>query len=153
MCDTQTCRGLHAFGCTDYVWHQIAVDLPLDLPPRCDVKSLPGSHLQRVIMKAMQLERNWLRKSSSIRHCRQIPLTPGDVMHQMQILRPRWLVGLSRSQSVSQISVWGLGDMEGDNRLLASLKIRQSAVKFSATLQTESKAVIAVIESDGSEIE
>jgi len=148
----QTCRGLHAFGCTDYTWHQIRVDLPLDLPSDHDAKSLPGSQLQGVIMKALRLERNWRKDASSIRHCRRIPVALGEMVYHVQFLRPRWLVCLSKSRSTTQISVWRFSDNEGASSLVSSSKIQRSALKISATLQTESKAVIAAIESDGPKI-
>jgi hypothetical protein len=134
------CRGLHAFVCSDYVWHQTRVDLPLDLPTDRDVRSLPNSHFQRVIIKALRLEHNWRHDVSYIRQCRKLPVPNDGLVLQMQLVMPNCLIYLSRSQ----ISVWNI---EHAGYLVASLKTHRSAVQFSAAAQAESQEItIAVVE-------
>jgi hypothetical protein len=116
------------------------VDLPLDLPADRDVRSLPNSQFQRVIIKALRLEHNWRHDVSHIRQCRKLPVPSYEFVLQMQLVMPNCLVCLSRSR----ISVWNI---ERAGYLVASLKTHRSAVKFSAAAHAEPQEItIAVVE-------
>ena len=45
---TQTCRVLHAFGTTDYLWHRLIEDfgLPLDIPQNVAPNNLSADEAQ-----------------------------------------------------------------------------------------------------------
>lgn len=139
--DTQTCRVLHALGCTNYVWNQIRIDLPLDLPFKSDIQHLPASLLQRAVIKALRLEHNWRHRATRIRQLERIPC--GNTIDQMQPLGSQWLVTLSRSPSLAQIAVWHVGGLRGCR--VASVDTT-TALRFSADLHTRSEIIIAVIE-------
>jgi hypothetical protein len=64
--DTQICRVLHAFGSTDYIWQQLKIDLPLNIPPDVDINSLSGVELQQIVIDALRLEHNWRKPVSQV---------------------------------------------------------------------------------------
>ncbi|TFK40343.1 hypothetical protein BDQ12DRAFT_680778 [Crucibulum laeve] len=109
----QTCRGLHAFGCVDYVWHQLKVDLPLDLPaiPELDVNAVPAATLQRSIMNALRLDDNWRRRQPCLKNMWKIPNS--ELIYQAQFVGTKLLVILSRNTRTinkiqAHLSVWRL---------------------------------------------
>lgn len=109
--DLQTGRALYAFGCTDYVWHQLRVDLPLDIPPFIDYKALPASRLQPLITHALRLDHNWRQQWSQVK--RKEMIDHGDILSHMQLLNcSQWLFTMARSyRSKAHISLWSLHDM------------------------------------------
>ncbi|RDB26056.1 hypothetical protein Hypma_006542 [Hypsizygus marmoreus] len=142
----QTCRVLHAFGCMDYVWHQMRVDLPLDLPLNQKTNNLRADQIQPLVIKALRVERNWQGHPGRPRHLKRIQ--HDGVVNQMQTLGSKWLVTLSRSRGCARLSVWSV-----DDAICYRTFKMQDASKFSAALHSESSATIAVIEFDGSDRE
>ncbi|KAF9468101.1 hypothetical protein BDZ94DRAFT_1247185 [Collybia nuda] len=137
----QTCRVLHALGCTHHVWNQMMIDFPLDLPLRANKQALPALQIQCAVIKALRLDYNWRTHSARIRQFKGAMCD--NAVDQMQPLGSQWLITLSRSPSSTQISVWDVGGSRCSR--IASVET-STALRFSADLYTQSKMVIAVIE-------
>lgn len=114
----QTGRALYAFGCTDYVWHQLQVDLPLDIPPFTDSKALSASRLQPLVTHALRLDHNWRQQWSQVK--RTAKIDHGDILSHMQLLDcSQWLFTMARShRSKAHISLWSLHDMTSVHRVV-----------------------------------
>ncbi|PBL03629.1 hypothetical protein ARMGADRAFT_1157719 [Armillaria gallica] len=142
----QTCRVLHALGSTDYVWHQIKVDLPLDVPPGKDINSISGPELHRAWVRGLRLERNWRRHASQLRKmCRIIH---GGIVFRIQFLGSQWLITLSRAPtSALHLSVWYIG-VPGRERRYLSMDV-PSATTFAASLRNDGRDAIVAILMDG----
>ncbi|TFK72888.1 hypothetical protein BDN72DRAFT_894340 [Pluteus cervinus] len=145
----QTCRVLHAFGCMDYVWHQMRVDLPLDLPLHGCPRALAASQLQEVTMKALQLDHNWSQPISRIKQLTQI--LHGGIVSQMQHLGPNWLVTLSRYTTSTRLCVWCLRKLSKAYKI-ASFDVLSETIGFSASINSGSgdTAFIALYGTDSS---
>ncbi|GLB40452.1 hypothetical protein LshimejAT787_0803230 [Lyophyllum shimeji] len=141
----QTCRGLHAFGCLDYVWHQVTIDLPLDLPLKRGIKSLTSAELQPIVVKALQLERNWRGHPGRPRKLHQMQSCDA-IVNQMQPLGSEWLVTLLRLPTTFQLCIWSLKD-DKCHRIAET----PTALYFHAALQSEFKGTVAFIQFDGIE--
>ena len=117
---TQTCRVLYALGSDDYLWHRIVptIRIPLELPADVDTNSLSGAELQKIVIKAIRLERNWRRPTSRI--TRVTPIlqeTRGVPIDEMRLLPgARWLVTAQRNRPLGRlsttISLWCLEDAD-----------------------------------------
>ncbi|KAH0585122.1 hypothetical protein H2248_008381 [Termitomyces sp. 'cryptogamus'] len=143
----QTCRVLHALGCLDVVWHQITVDIPLDLPFNKDIKTLTSSEIQAIVIKALRLEHNWCGYPGRPRQLLQIQRDV--IVHQMQHLRSQWLVTLTRSQLAFQLSIISMKD----DFCYRIADCHAAAMSFFAVLQSESAGMIVTIEYDGMQTE
>lgn len=147
MFSTQTCRVLHALGCLDVVWHQVTVDLPLDLPLKKDIKTLTSSEIQAIVIKALRLERNWCGCPGRPRQLLQIQRDV--VIYQMQPLGSQWLVTLTRSQLAFRLSIISL-TVDLCYRIADCHAV---AMSFFADLQSESAGLIVTTEFDGMQTE
>ncbi|KAF8896375.1 hypothetical protein BD779DRAFT_1495567 [Infundibulicybe gibba] len=136
----QTCRVLHAFASMDYIWHQLKIDIPLDIPSDGDIHSLSGVHCQRLVIDALRLDHNWRKPVSKIKGL--VRIENGGIISQTQLLGHKWLVTLSRAPSNTHLSFWSIGER---NYRAASMEML-SASKFSAAFQNEgSRVILAVI--------
>lgn len=144
--DTKTCRVLHAFCSTDYVWHQMHIDLPLDLCQSALNDAAPSaSDLQRSLLRALRLENNWQKEVTVVRNARLIPHS-GVVLH-IQILGPEWLATLSRREfSTWHLSVWHVPEAPAENPSCISTWRIPATNDFTAILEDGGKtAKIAVV--------
>lgn len=117
---TQTCRVLYALGSDDYLWHRIVptIRIPLGIPADVDTNSLSGAELQKIVIKAIRLERNWRRPTSRI--TRVTPIlqeTRGVPIDEMRLLPGAcWLVTAQRNRPLGRlsttISLWCLEDAD-----------------------------------------
>ncbi|KAH9481722.1 F-box/WD repeat-containing protein 7 [Psilocybe cubensis] len=115
----QTCRGIHALGSTDYVWHHIKSDLPLDIEGK--LLDLSGSEIKSSVIRALRLDENWNSRVSKVTRISKIhPRTP---VTEMQTLGRNWLVTSSRARGSSNtinISVWRLDTITPNDKLIGS---------------------------------
>lgn len=130
------------------MWHQLKVDLPLDLPPNGDTNSLSSTQLQSTVIRALRLEHSW-RKVSPVRKLTRVLHAYGNIVYQMQLLGSHWLVTLSRVAKSVNLSIWYLGDLNGrEVDRIASLDML-GVSQFSAALQKGgNKIIMAVLSSD-----
>ncbi|KAJ6505981.1 hypothetical protein DFH09DRAFT_1200777 [Mycena vulgaris] len=149
---SQTCRVLHEFTLnSDYIWHQLThnFDLPLDIEPYVDRSNLPGPTLQRIVTRALRVDRNWRRVNPRIKKLTR--LVGVENVCQMQFIGSHWLVILRRLPTAASLAVWRVADTKHAYRA-AILDIPASSVplKFSATMQKGCREVlIAFISSTG----
>lgn len=116
---TQTCRVLCALGSSDYLWHKIVptIRIPLEIPADVDPNSLSGAELQKIIIKAIKLERNWRKPTSRITRVTPILQETSDVpIDEMRLLSgARWLVTAQRNRLLwrlsTTITLWCLEDV------------------------------------------
>ncbi|KAF8656852.1 hypothetical protein AX16_002399 [Volvariella volvacea WC 439] len=143
----QTCRVLHAFGCTDYVWHRMPFHLPLNLPPHGDIMKLSAHELRDAVVRSLRLEHNWVKPSSIVRRLTRI--LHGDIIYHMQLMGSDWVVTLSRSSTRARISVWCLLDPTNAHRT-TSFEVPLTTAKFSSSMSPGrgDNAIIALIASD-----
>ncbi|KAF8638300.1 hypothetical protein AX17_002320 [Amanita inopinata Kibby_2008] len=144
---TQTCRVLHTFACSDYVWHHLSIDLPLDIPPDHPVASLSGPVLQPIVIRALRLDNNWRKREPQLK-CSQIcsNLESATVM-QMQLIGKSYILVLSRWPSYDELSLSSL-DEPLKARPYAALKTTP-LIQFAAALQTDSSSgTLAFLRSD-----
>lgn len=116
----QTCRGLHAFGSTDYLWHRLVdrSDLPLDVPVDTPSSKLSSDELQRLVINAIRLQLNWRRPTSEIKRTTSLPVTSDALFEFLQFVPGgRWLLvvqgGLRRFEhrNYTRVSFWDLSDI------------------------------------------
>ncbi|KAF9477932.1 hypothetical protein BDN70DRAFT_880631 [Pholiota conissans] len=149
----QTCRVLHAFAFSDYVWHHIHHILPVDLSSSRDghLSSLSASEIQAATIRALNLDVNWRRPVSRIK--RMDKIQPSATAVIMQPLGPNWLVTSNRTRGgIVDISVWRLGSHSKENgRLIPSSRVihikPEKAFTFCAAFQKEGGdvAIITVL--------
>ncbi|PCH42172.1 hypothetical protein WOLCODRAFT_120067 [Wolfiporia cocos MD-104 SS10] len=154
----QTCRALHAFGSSDYVWHRLAqrIDLPLDIPPGVALNELSHDELQRIVVQAIRLEANWRRKCPQARRITTLVRDTNDpYVDEMQFVPGgKWLLTAQRHRQMegrwsSHVVLWSLGNMDDAYRA-ASMEVtgsyRSSAIEL---LDDGQSATVAVGVSDG----
>ncbi|KAJ6531769.1 hypothetical protein B0H19DRAFT_1188469 [Mycena capillaripes] len=101
---SQTCRTLHEYTSTDYLWHQLATQhLPLDIEPYVDRNHLPGPILKAIVTRALRVDHNWRRPDPQIRKLTRLAVGLDNVS-QMHFIGSHWLVVLRRSPP--SLSVW-----------------------------------------------
>lgn len=112
---------MYTFVCTDYLWHQIAAkaQIPLDLPGRGDLGSYSGHDLQRIMLKAIRLDRNWRRPVTTIKSL--VSFAPAAEPDRLSIDEmvlcgaSQWLVTAQRNRPLGRSSVtfsfWSIRDM------------------------------------------
>ncbi|KAI8980200.1 hypothetical protein BD414DRAFT_421160 [Trametes punicea] len=146
----RTCRALHAFGGNDYVWHRIAADfpLPLDLPYNTSPSAIPGDELQRLTIKAIQLDANWRSPTTRVRGlCALIDDKSGQYVDQMQFLPGgKWLWTaqrtLKRESWYTRMGLWSLEDMSSPQRVWST---EISGIYRSCTLLQSSEGDFATL--------
>ncbi|KAJ8072471.1 hypothetical protein PM082_016030 [Marasmius tenuissimus] len=104
----QTCRVLHAFCSSDYIWHSIDIDLPLNVGPHVNSKSLPGPELRKLAVEALRIDHTWGRCYTAPRTLERIQ--HGGIIAEMCLLSPEWLVTLSHNSNNNTwvLSAWHL---------------------------------------------
>lgn len=112
---------------------------------RGQLKSLSGSQIQRLIMRALRLDYNWRQPTPEIRRLSHI--THGDLIVQMQLLGSNWLITLTRSAMLTRLTVWCLRDPSKAYRI-ASVGVDVLVSRFSAAVLPDSTAIIALIGSN-----
>ncbi|KAK7690697.1 hypothetical protein QCA50_005796 [Cerrena zonata] len=117
----QTCRVLHAFGSTEYLWHLLVkhFDLPIGTP-----SDSPPDELQRQTIKAIKLERNWRRDLPVIKGSEMILGPNREPFAHMELLREgKWLLTAQRyhrllmTRITTRMSVWSLANVSHPSRL------------------------------------
>ncbi|PFH52966.1 hypothetical protein AMATHDRAFT_1698 [Amanita thiersii Skay4041] len=107
----QACRVLHAFVCSDYVWHRISIDVPIDILPDVNIVSLPSSILQPIIIKALRLDDNWRKREPDVRYIMLSPvwvLNQSATIGQLQFIGKNHVLSLSRCYHHHELSFWSL---------------------------------------------
>ncbi|KZT00815.1 uncharacterized protein LAESUDRAFT_764270 [Laetiporus sulphureus 93-53] len=157
----QTCRALHAFGSSDYLWHNLAdqLELPLDVPPGITIKSLSHDELQQIVIKAIRLEVNWRERTPSAK--RITPLvcdTDEPYVDEMQfLLGGKWLLTAQRHRQVerrwhSRIVLWSLEDVQDAYRA-ATIELPGAYRSSTFELQKGGESVtLAVGMNDGADV-
>ncbi|KAJ3574572.1 hypothetical protein NP233_g1682 [Leucocoprinus birnbaumii] len=144
----QTCRTLHALGTSDYVWHQLNIDLPLGEDQRTHTGQYrPFHEIRRSLLDAFRVEARWGSRCTSIRGLARID--HGDILIRIQLIRQDWLITLSRNQTTdsSYLSAWHL-DAAG-SQCAAKLSVSGRPNKFAAAVRDEGdSAVIALFDND-----
>ncbi|KAL1668155.1 hypothetical protein GGF50DRAFT_97077 [Schizophyllum commune] len=106
---TETCRALHTLASSDYVWHQIPLDLPLPLRPDTPRSSLPAHEIRHLAVHALRLNRNWRRPVFA--RPRITHIEHGNIVFRSELLPNDRLCTLSRSlTSMTYFTVWLLAD-------------------------------------------
>jgi hypothetical protein len=133
VCDTQTCRALHHFCASDYIWHNLKFDLPLDIPPHIDPNALSGIRLRRLYVQALRVEHNWTAPISRVRSMHRV--YHGDIVFQTMYLGI-WLLTLSRPSAamVCHLSVWNVDDASNPKRERSIILENTQKARFSAIL-------------------
>ncbi|OCH95392.1 hypothetical protein OBBRIDRAFT_883950 [Obba rivulosa] len=122
----QTCRALHAFGSSDYLWHRLvaAFEFPLDTLQNTRSTDFSSDELQRSAIKALRLDANWRKPSPRIRRTTAlITGTSGSYVDEMHILPGgRWLLTSQRLRQregrwTSLMTLWSLEDIQHARRI------------------------------------
>ncbi|KAH9949909.1 hypothetical protein B0H21DRAFT_725209 [Amylocystis lapponica] len=160
----QTCRVLHAFGSTDYLWHKITTnfDLPLDIPPGVRRLSLPGDQLQRIVMGAIRLEANWRKPKPHVERTTALVHDTGEPYVDEMYLTPggKLLVAAQRNRqregrTTAHLTVWSLEDIGSPYRFAS---VETSGVYRSSALLLQeggrpAEMIVATNEQSGDVLE
>jgi hypothetical protein len=95
---------------SDYIWHQIAGNLPLDIDPSQNWKHLPGTILKALTIKALKLDRNWKSSPSCVANITKVLPPPGSNGAKLLTIIPRggeWVVAWDVIRT-AQVSLWRL---------------------------------------------
>ncbi|KAF5327270.1 hypothetical protein D9619_004244 [Psilocybe cf. subviscida] len=106
----QTCRYLYVFSSSDYIWHKIAGDLPLDVDPSQNWRQLPGTTLKALTINALKLDRNWQSSPSRIARITKVLQPPGPNGAKLLTMIPlggEWVVAWDAVRT-AQVSLWRL---------------------------------------------
>ena len=94
---------------SDYVWHQIPLDLPLPLRPDTPRSSLSARELRHLAVHALRLNRNW--RQPVFARPRITHIEHGNIVFRSELLPNDRLCTLSRSlTSMTYFTVWLLAD-------------------------------------------
>ena len=145
--DTQTCRVLHAFGSSDYLWHLMMAlfDLPLDIGSDASLSALSGKELQDFAVKAIKLERNWTKPEPQIKKITTVIHSTDDMYVDAMNLLPgaKWLVTGRRGKTGSCITLWSLHDLE-DVCSVATLQFPRNLDSYETGMHQDGSAILAV---------
>ncbi|KAI0783678.1 hypothetical protein C8Q75DRAFT_782887 [Abortiporus biennis] len=117
----QTCRVLHAFGGSDYLWHRLIehFHFPLDIPQSATFNNVPADELQKQAIKALRLETNWRRPKSTIKRSTVVQDGIHESFVHMQFLPGgNYLLTVQRyhrllmTRVTIRISVWSLTNID-----------------------------------------
>lgn len=131
----QTCRTLYTLGTSDYVWHQLKIDLPLDIDQKTHAGDYRPSHeIRHSLIQAFRVEANWNSETSHIRKLARID--HGGLLSQVQLLRKDWLVTLSQNQTTNTtyLSAWHL-DPDRRGHCAAKVGAAGRSSKFAAAIR------------------
>ncbi|THV07402.1 hypothetical protein K435DRAFT_959979 [Dendrothele bispora CBS 962.96] len=140
----QTCRVLHRFCTTDYIWHNIKIDQPLDVPVHIDPNTLSGLRIKKLCIQALRVEHNWKAPFSQVKGVHRV--YHGDIPFQTTYLSD-WLVILSRPSTATTctLSVWNVRDPSKAKRERSILLENTQKARFTASLSDDGlEATIAV---------
>jgi hypothetical protein len=150
--DTQTCRVLHAFGCSDYLWHLVVpfFDLPLDIGPDVSLSALSGTELQVLAVRAIKLEHNWTKPEPQIKKITRVIHSTDDMYVDAMTLLPgaKWLLTAQRGKTGSRITLWSLRDLE-DVRSAATLHFPRCVDSYGTGMHQDGSATLTVTMSIG----
>ncbi|KAF9452875.1 hypothetical protein P691DRAFT_150705 [Macrolepiota fuliginosa MF-IS2] len=141
----QTCRALYALGISDYVWHRLEIDLPLEFDQKTNTGEYrPFYEIRRNLLNSLRVEANWGNKSTQIRKLMRID--HGGLLSRVQLLRNDWLITLSRNQTtnVSYLSAWHL-DGGGCAHCAAKVEVMGDPNKFAAAVQDNSDSALVTL--------
>lgn len=128
----QTCRVLHAFTCSDYVWHRLSIDMP---PVNHPITSLSGAALRHTVISALRLDHNWRKRSPRV-GCINIRKNLKDAsIMQLQLLGNRHVLVLSRWPDHDELSVWTLNHSLDSRRYRSIPMIQFAAVTASGNCE------------------
>ncbi|KAF9043661.1 hypothetical protein BDP27DRAFT_1434895 [Rhodocollybia butyracea] len=144
----QTCRGLMTFCITDYLWHSIKIDFPLNLPHKSKIGDLSGDELRKLSVTGLHVDRAWRKNPSDLRALNRIKHE--GIVSQMQYLPPKWLVTMSRIQTLvganCVVSIWDCHSPSSAKRLKHfSFDTGHGIPEFSAALSEDSLHVFVVV--------
>ncbi|KAI0955830.1 hypothetical protein AcV7_006393 [Taiwanofungus camphoratus] len=147
----QTCRVLHAFGSTDYLWHSLipGLDLPLDIPPGVPYTALSSDELQKIVIKAIRLEANWQRRTPRVKRTRALVHNTREAYVDEMHLVPggKWLLTAQRyrqrdGRQSCHINLWSLSNINDAYRV-ASIEI--TGAYRSSALELQEDAGLATL--------
>ncbi|KAF8149978.1 hypothetical protein B0H34DRAFT_170705 [Crassisporium funariophilum] len=109
----KTCRVLHAFGSSDYVWHHIQHDLPLEFS-QCQgggMNSLSGAEVRDRVVSALRLDKNWRQKASRLHRITKVIAPKHAKLLALQALGRKWMVTMSRAPEFSiRLTIWRMDE-------------------------------------------
>ncbi|KIY43992.1 hypothetical protein FISHEDRAFT_77911 [Fistulina hepatica ATCC 64428] len=128
----QTCRAFLSMASQDYVWHNVTMQIPLQLHGGVHWNKLSGPDIQRLYVSAARLEHNWNASEPSIR--RLLCLKHEHLPFRMQFVSDQWFIALYRSPQCTHLSLWFIGQSEASEgcRRYFHLNV-PGATNFSAT--------------------
>ncbi|KAI0077911.1 hypothetical protein K474DRAFT_1706946 [Panus rudis PR-1116 ss-1] len=156
----QTCRVLHAFGSTDYLWHKLVegLGLPLDLPPGLVANVASADELQYQAMRAMKLERNWRKPTSVIKQYRRFTDPGQEVFVHMQLLPGgKWLLAVQRYHRLlmtrpnTRVAVWSLTAAPTSSRVFSVEFMGNYRCSTMSLLDDGHSAILAIALSEENE--
>ncbi|EIN04839.1 hypothetical protein PUNSTDRAFT_128091 [Punctularia strigosozonata HHB-11173 SS5] len=118
----QTCRIFHLCACSDYLSRRLALSfhLPLDIDPWEELSALSGREIQRRMVRALKLDKNWSR---GVPRIKQFVHIRGHVVHNDELsigrmaLLPgaQWLLTVQsnrrRGRTSATCTFWSLHDV------------------------------------------
>ncbi|KAJ3734326.1 hypothetical protein DFJ43DRAFT_1152521 [Lentinula guzmanii] len=142
-----TCRALYVFcASTDYIWHTIDIDFPLNLSHQA-IADISPAQLQKHCVDGLRVEYNWRKNPPSLKTLSRIE--HGGIVDQIQYLAPQWLVSMARvSTSLGPTCVLSIWDcnISGDVKRIERISLEPRGLsKFSATLSEDRTHVLIVI--------
>jgi hypothetical protein len=136
------------FCITDYLWHNIKIDFPLNLPHKSKIGDLSGDELRKLSVTGLHVDRVWRKNPSDLRVLNRIKHE--GIVSQMQYLPPKWLVTISRLQTLVSancvVSIWDCQNPSSAKRLKHfSFDTSHGTPEFSAALSEDGLHVFVVI--------
>ncbi|OBZ72548.1 hypothetical protein A0H81_07857 [Grifola frondosa] len=125
----QTCHCLNTFGSDGYLWRQLIsnLDIPIDIIPGASLSTYSSEELQKISVKAVRLDRNWLRTPPRVYHTLDLDIRDDHFTSGIQGVSwvsssisagGRWLLVTSLSAILMglhlemRMSLWYLGDID-----------------------------------------
>lgn len=146
----QTCRALHAFGSSDYLWRRMIqdVELPLDLPSGVRTSSLSHDELRSAAIKAMRLDANWSRRKPLLKRVKPLVRDGnGPFVDDVQFVPGgKWLLTVQRYLQIhwtTRIVLWSLEDLENAYRV-AVIETTGSHRSSSLDVQDDGQSITVV---------
>ncbi|KAI0091176.1 hypothetical protein BDY19DRAFT_934258 [Irpex rosettiformis] len=149
----QTCRVLHAFGTTDYLWHRLAVrsGLLLNIPTDTAIATLSADELQRVVIDAMRLEANWTRADPKIKRTTSLYNANNALFEHLQFVEGgKWLLVVQdrfhrfEERAYTKVSFWSLHNID-EPHCVVQFELTGKCRASDVALQNENETVTFVV--------
>lgn len=136
---------MHALGSSDYVWHQLKIDLPLEIDQKTHAGEYrPFYEIRHSLINAFRIDGNWCSKSTQIQRLTRID--HGGIISRVQLLSEDWLITLSRNQvtDTTYLSAWYL-DKSGGAHCAAKVEVRSRPNRFAATVRDHGDSAVVAL--------